>query len=257
MTVTNGADATSTGPSDDGTDGDSTPSGGAAQLLSAERRKKRDVLAAQGIDPTRTGSSARPRRPSSMSRYADLEPDARTGEVVRIAGRLASIRGHGQLTFATLQDVTGAIQLLMQDGRSSEPATAVLANLDLGDWIGAEGEVVTSRRGRAVGRRHRSRTCSPRRCGRCPTSGTGWPTPTPGTASARSTSWPTPTAGRCSTSASRPSPPCGRRWWTRTSSRSRRPSSSPRRAGRWPARSSPTPMPSTSTSACASRPSCT
>ena len=146
MTVTNGTDATSTGPSDDGTD-DGASSGGAAQLLSAERRKKRDVLAAQGIDPYpyRYERSATPG--VLHERYDDLEPDVRTGEVVRIAGRLTSIRGHGRLTFATLQDVTGAIQLLMQKGTVSEQGAAVLDNLDLGDWIGAEGEVVTSRRG--------------------------------------------------------------------------------------------------------------
>jgi lysyl-tRNA synthetase class 2 len=147
VTVTNGADATSTGPSDDGTDGDAPSAGGAAQQLSAERRKKRDVLEAQGIDPypyrfERTATPA-----VLHERYAELEPDVRTGEVVRIAGRLTSIRGHGRLTFATLQDVTGAIQLLMQKGTLSEQGTAVLDNLDLGDWIGAEGEVVTSRRG--------------------------------------------------------------------------------------------------------------
>ena len=64
-----------------------------------------------------------------------------------MAGRLTSIRGHGKLSFATLQDVSGAVQLLMQASTLSERAKAVLANADLGDWIGAEGEAVTSRRG--------------------------------------------------------------------------------------------------------------
>ena len=62
-------------------------------------------------------------------------------------GRLTSIRGHGKLSFATLTDVTGSVQLLMQTSVLSEHAQAVLANLDLGDWVGAEGEAVTSRRG--------------------------------------------------------------------------------------------------------------
>ncbi len=64
-----------------------------------------------------------------------------------MAGRLTSIRGHGRLSFATLQDVTGSVQLLMQDSTLSDQAKAVLANVDLGDWIGAEGEAITSRRG--------------------------------------------------------------------------------------------------------------
>lgn len=115
--------------------------------LSAERRKKRDVLAEQGIDPypprfDRTATSA-----DLRSRHQDLAADVRTGEVVRTAGRLTSIRGHGRLSFATLEDVTGKVQLLMQESALTDQAKLVLANLDLGDWIGAEGEVITSRRG--------------------------------------------------------------------------------------------------------------
>jgi lysyl-tRNA synthetase class 2 len=115
--------------------------------LSADRRKKREVLAAQGIDPyplrfDRTATSAELRQ-----RHEGLEPDIRTGDVVRMAGRITSIRGHGKLSFATLQDVTGSVQLLMQASALSEQAKVILANADLGDWIGAEGEAVTSRRG--------------------------------------------------------------------------------------------------------------
>lgn len=115
--------------------------------LSAERRKKRGVLAEQGIDPypmrfDRTATTAELR-----ARHGDLEADVRTGETVRMAGRLTSIRGHGRLSFATLQDVSGSIQLLMQESTLSDEAKLVLANFDLGDWIGAEGEAITSRRG--------------------------------------------------------------------------------------------------------------
>ena len=116
-------------------------------MLSAERRKKRDVLAGQGIDPypfrfDRTATAAELR-----ARHGGLDPDVRTGETVRMAGRLTSIRGHGRLSFATLQDVTGTVQLLMQESALSDQARLVLANIDLGDWIGAEGEAITSRRG--------------------------------------------------------------------------------------------------------------
>jgi lysyl-tRNA synthetase class 2 len=64
-----------------------------------------------------------------------------------LAGRVISLRGHGKLSFATIQDVSGTIQLLMQSSVLSTTAAVVLGQLDLGDWIGAEGEVVTSRRG--------------------------------------------------------------------------------------------------------------
>jgi len=118
-----------------------------ADVLSAERRKKREVLSGQGIDPypfrfDRTALAA-----DLHERHDGLDPDTRTGELVRLAGRVTALRGHGKLSFATLQDVSGAMQLLMQASALSATAAAVLGQMDLGDWIGAEGEVVTSRRG--------------------------------------------------------------------------------------------------------------
>jgi lysyl-tRNA synthetase class 2 len=115
--------------------------------LVAERRKKREVLAAQGIDPYPTRFDRTVTAAELHQRYGDLAADTRTGETVRMAGRLVSIRGHGRLSFATLEDVTGSVQLLMQESALSDRAKLVLANFDLGDWIGAEGEAVTSRRG--------------------------------------------------------------------------------------------------------------
>ncbi len=138
-----------TDPRGEATDDATAPAPDAPTLdaLSAERRKKREALADLGIDPyplrfDRTATAA-----ELHQRHDGLEPDVRTGEVVRMAGRLTSIRGHGKLSFATLQDVTGAVQLLMQASTLTDEAKAVLANADLGDWIGAEGEAVTSRRG--------------------------------------------------------------------------------------------------------------
>ena len=64
-------------------------------MLGAERRKKREILADQGIDPypsrfDRTATAAELR-----ARHGELGADVRTGETVRMAGRLTSIRGHG------------------------------------------------------------------------------------------------------------------------------------------------------------------
>ncbi len=115
--------------------------------LVAERRKKREVLADQGIDPYPTRFDRTVTAAELHQRHGDLAADTRTGETVRMAGRLVSIRGHGRLSFATLEDVTGSVQLLMQESVLSDQAKLVLANFDLGDWIGAEGEAVTSRRG--------------------------------------------------------------------------------------------------------------
>ena len=86
---------------------DGEPMAPTLDVLGAERRKKRENLASAGIDPypsrfDRTATAA-----ELHARYGDLAADVRTGESVRMAGRLVSIRGHGRLSFATLEDVTG------------------------------------------------------------------------------------------------------------------------------------------------------
>ncbi len=115
--------------------------------LVAERRRKREALADQGIDPYPPRFDRTALAGGLHRRHEGLEPDTRTGEHVRLAGRVTAVRRHGKLSFATLSDVTGSIQLLLQSSALSGQATAVLDSLDLGDWIGAEGEVITSRRG--------------------------------------------------------------------------------------------------------------
>jgi lysyl-tRNA synthetase class 2 len=115
--------------------------------LSEERRLKREVLIEHGIDPYPSRFDRTAMAIELHDRHGGLAADARTGESVRIAGRLTNMRGHGRLSFATLRDVSGSVQLLMQESVLSDQAKVVLANSDLGDWVGAEGEVITSRRG--------------------------------------------------------------------------------------------------------------
>ena len=115
--------------------------------LIAERRRKRESLAGQGIDPYPARFDRTALGGELQGRHGGLGPDVRTGEQVRLAGRLTAVRRHGKLAFATLSDISGSIQLLLQASTLTDRATAVFDAVDLGDWIGAEGEVVTSRRG--------------------------------------------------------------------------------------------------------------
>ena len=120
-------------------------SGLAAQT--AERRAKRDALQAQGINPYPTRFERSATLTELHSVHAGLEPDTRTGEVARVAGRVVSMRGHGKLRFATIEDASGAVQLMFQADHLPDDTAAVEALVDLGDWVGATGEVITSRRG--------------------------------------------------------------------------------------------------------------
>lgn len=131
-------------------DTDQTPSEASAPTIDAlvgERRKKRETLADRGIDPYPPRFDRTALADDLHERHGGLEPDVRTGVQVRMAGRVTAVRRHGKLSFATLTDTSGAIQLLLQQSSLSDGSTAVLEAVDLGDWIGAEGEVITSRRG--------------------------------------------------------------------------------------------------------------
>ncbi len=63
------------------------------------------------------------------------------GTIVKTAGRIISFREHGNIAFAHLRDETGKIQIFFQKKLLEEKFNLVKL-LDLGDFIGVEGEVV-------------------------------------------------------------------------------------------------------------------
>lgn len=79
--------------------------------------------------------------------FADLEPGEETDEVVTVAGRLMLHRSFGKLQFGTLQDVSGSIQLFVDSGSAGEEVVSQFDDLDLGDWVGATGTIMTTKRG--------------------------------------------------------------------------------------------------------------
>ncbi|HEX6872738.1 MAG TPA: bifunctional lysylphosphatidylglycerol synthetase/lysine--tRNA ligase LysX [Micromonosporaceae bacterium] len=101
-----------------------------------------------GVDPypagvARTGSIAMIR-----NRHPALPPDTRTGDQVAVAGRVIVSRGSGRFRFATVQDGTGRIQLMLSEETAGAEAYARWASdVDPGDLVSATGELVTSRRG--------------------------------------------------------------------------------------------------------------
>ena len=68
------------------------------------------------------------------------------GDVVRVAGRILTMRGHGRAGFAHLLDGSGRIQLYFKGDHLVEQFHAYEL-LDVGDWIGAEGALFRTRTG--------------------------------------------------------------------------------------------------------------
>ncbi|MGH8958307.1 MAG: lysine--tRNA ligase [Acidimicrobiia bacterium] len=79
--------------------------------------------------------------------HAQLGPGAETGHVVAVAGRVMLMRSFGKLVFLTIRDSSGRIQLLAESSRLPGAAFEQLTEVNLGDWVGGSGEVVTTRKG--------------------------------------------------------------------------------------------------------------
>jgi lysyl-tRNA synthetase class 2 len=128
-----------------GDDGVDEGAGRLEQALQA-RRAKLDRLRERGVEPF--ALSFQPDRSLREIRdaFAGLDAGIETGERVRVAGRVVLLRRHGKLSFATIRDRDAELQLFLTQGALGD-GYALVEDLDLGDIVGAEGELVTTRRG--------------------------------------------------------------------------------------------------------------
>jgi lysyl-tRNA synthetase, class II len=112
------------------------------------RREKVDRLRASGVDPYPLGFPRTTMIQAVRDEYPDLEPDTQTGEKVGITGRVVLARNGGKLCFATLRDGSGEIQVMLSLASvGAEVLESWKRDVDLGDHVGIEGEVITSKRG--------------------------------------------------------------------------------------------------------------
>ncbi|MEQ8439852.1 MAG: lysine--tRNA ligase [Ilumatobacter fluminis] len=79
--------------------------------------------------------------------HGELEPGAETDDEVTVAGRIMLKRDTGKLVFATVQDRTDRIQLFISKAVVGDDAFADIKELDIGDWVGVHGTVMTTRAG--------------------------------------------------------------------------------------------------------------
>ena len=107
------------------------------------RRDKLAALQAEGRDPFHiTKFDFNANSAQIKNDYAAFE-----GKVVRVAGRLMSKRGMGKVLFCDLQDNAGRIQLFVKIDEMGEEEFNRFKKNDIGDIVGAEGEVFTTKTG--------------------------------------------------------------------------------------------------------------
>jgi lysyl-tRNA synthetase class 2 len=111
------------------------------------RKAKRAALIAQGVRPYAYRFEQGEHSRSLEERYASLEDGETTTDQASVAGRVMAIRDQGKALFIVLRDSTGDIQLFCKADVLGQDAFAQAKDLDLGDWIGAAGAVMRTRRG--------------------------------------------------------------------------------------------------------------
>ena len=105
-------------------------------------------IRAEGADPYPVGFPRTATIAQIREKYPDLPPDTATGYRVGVTGRVMLSRVGGKLCFATIRDSSGDLQVMVSLDRVGEQALAAWKrDVDLGDHVGVEGEVISSRSG--------------------------------------------------------------------------------------------------------------
>lgn len=107
------------------------------------RRDRLDKLKQEGKDPFAITVFDR----TATAQQCTGQFETMEGQIVHLAGRIVSWRDMGKATFMDLRDATGKIQLYIKQDVLGEECYAGMADWDIGDIIGVEGEVFRTRRG--------------------------------------------------------------------------------------------------------------
>ncbi len=116
--------------------------------LIAQRRAKMEQWAAAfpGSNPDRFETTSSLAQVCSAHGGTSTEDLATSGPMVRVAGRLMSLRKMGKLTFAHIASGGARLQVLFER-QSDEEAYEKLSLLDVGDWVGVEGSLFRTKTG--------------------------------------------------------------------------------------------------------------
>lgn len=117
--------------------------------LRAEKRKKLHALREKGINPYPYTFENKSKVGDIIAEFGSAlqAGDKRPENVVRIAGRLMTLRAMGKASFFNMQEQTGSIQVYVKTEELGEVDRAAFELVDLGDIVGVEGYVFKSQKG--------------------------------------------------------------------------------------------------------------
>ena len=111
------------------------------------RVEKTASLRQKGIDPYPTNYKRTHTSQQAEKAFEAAEKEAdEFNETIKVAGRIMGRRGMGKASFIDLSDADGRIQVMMRSNVLNEDYE-ILDDLDIGDWIGAEGTLFRTRTG--------------------------------------------------------------------------------------------------------------
>ena len=112
------------------------------------RIKKVEDLRKVGINPYPNKFEFKNYASELQEKYKRLKKEEKTKDKVSVAGRVIIKRDLGKISFATLQDSSGRIQLVsQQDETPSKKFEFFKKYIDSGDFIGVEGIMLRTKTG--------------------------------------------------------------------------------------------------------------
>jgi lysyl-tRNA synthetase class 2 len=133
-----------------------------------ERIRKIEALRSEGVEPYAHRFDLDRERVHSVDakeKFAKLKSEGKSGKSVVVAGRVMMKRSFGKLSFFSLQDLRGSIQVVIQahnsvpsklgtdvpsssgKGEVNNDVVKMVKKIDAGDIVGVKGEVVKTRTG--------------------------------------------------------------------------------------------------------------
>lgn len=105
-------------------------------------------LRKNGVNPYPYSYDVKQTAGELQEKYKSLKAEATTKDKVKIAGRVLTRRDLGKIAFGTMQDASGKIQVVLQDGETPKELFEFFAKfIDSGDFIGVEGTIFRTKRG--------------------------------------------------------------------------------------------------------------
>ena len=108
--------------------------------LIAQRRAKLEALRKRGIEPFGAAFE-------TSGSIAEVREKFKEGETLRAAGRITAHRDMGKSHFVDLRDASGRIQIYVHAKEVGQEMVDLFSLLDLGDFIGVEGECFLTKTG--------------------------------------------------------------------------------------------------------------